>query len=448
MRIARADYHQAPQLIFAIFLVWVWGWYIQIGVRGGGFLGAIRFEFLVGTILILLCLPVLTAMPLSIERSKHVLVGIALLLLAIVVQIPFAARPSLARTIFEDRVIKFAFLTFFVAVLVRSPRAMMWFLGIWMLSILWITLESVRGLVSGALVWQNQGVMRLHGAVPIYQHPNSLAGVSMGAIPFIVFLWSVWRRWWHRVALLALLTTSMACVVYSGSRTSYVAFLAFLIFWFIRSRRKVRWLVIALVVTPLALIALPQQYKDRFQSIGAKEEDGSTIARKQITRDAWDIFLNNPGGVGVGCFPVVRAMKFGRSQDTHNLYLEVATNLGIQGFVVFVFFVGAMMTGYFTAYGAYQRQIATLSRIRLAELPAALRPHFKAHYADLEFLKAVANATAGFIFIRLVLGGFGMDLYEIYWWFGAGIAISLIELLEQTSRRTQAFKLAQGNSAA
>ena len=446
MQMATAHYQKAPLLIFATFLVWVWGRYIEIGVRGGGILGTIRFEFLVGTILILLCIPVMTGMPLSIDRSKHVVLGISMLLLAMIVQVPFAAQPWLARSIFEDRVIKFAFLTFFIAVLVRSPRAMMWFLAVWMISILWITVESVRGLISGALVWQNQGVMRLHGAVPIYEHPNSLAGVSMGAIPFIVFLWPIWRRWWMRLALLALLTTSITCVLYSGSRTSYLGFLSFLVFWLMRSRRKFRWLIIALIVTPVALMVLPQQYKDRFQTIGAKEEDGSTRARKQITHDAWAIFMENPGGVGVGCFPVVRELRFGRNQDTHNLYLEVATNLGIQGFVVFMFFVGAIMIGYYKSYAAYQSQIMTLRLMRIIGFPVAMRPHIRAHLANLELLKAVANATAGFIFIRLVLGIFGMDLYEIYWWFGAGIAISLIGMIEPTSQRTRSFTLAQGNA--
>ncbi len=39
------------------------------------------------------------------------------------------------------------------------------------------------------------------------------------------------------------------------------------------------------------------------------------------------------------------------------------------------------------------------------------------HDDDLMILSSVAQATAGFVIIRLTLGLFGMDLYEIYWWF-------------------------------
>ncbi len=102
-----------------------------------------------------------------------------------------------------DRVIKFAFLTFFMAVMIESPRQMRLFLAAFLFSTFYVTQEAVRGLISGGLVWQNQGVMRLHGAVPIYAHPNSLAGVAMGCIPFVAFLFPHTRRWWLKLALLA-----------------------------------------------------------------------------------------------------------------------------------------------------------------------------------------------------------------------------------------------------
>ena len=49
----------------------------------------------------------------------------------------------------------------------------------------------------------------------------------------------------------------------------------------------------------------------------------------------------------------------------------------------------------------------------------------------------MANAAAGFIFVRLVLGMFGMDLYEVYWWFGAGLAFALSGLVVRTGKRTR-----------
>ena len=40
-----------------------------------------------------------------------------------------------------------------------------------------------------------------------------------------------------------LAVSSAACVLYSGSRTAYVAFVSFLGYWWLLSRHKLRWLV-------------------------------------------------------------------------------------------------------------------------------------------------------------------------------------------------------------
>ncbi len=83
---------------------------------------------------------------------------------------------------------------------------------------------------------------------------------------------------------------------------------------------------------------MPQDYWERFYSIFTEQDKvGQSISlRKQIIEDAWQVFLQNPLGVGVGAFPLVRGEMFNRLQDTHNLYLEAATNLGIQGLILFL----------------------------------------------------------------------------------------------------------------
>ena len=53
----------------------------------------------------------------------------------------------------------------------------------------------------------------------------------------------------------------------------------------------------------------------------------------------------------------------------------------------------------------------------------------------------------GFIFIRLVMGFFGMDLYEVYWWFSAGLAIVLSNLVVITGKNMAAFEKSVVNKA-
>lgn len=430
-------YRQAPILVFLVFLAFVVVRYVQAGERMD-LLRTIRFEFLLGGLAIILAIIQMSQRQPQIGTARVLLIAIALLFFCMLLELPLAADPVVARTIFNNRAFKFAMLTFLVLVYVESPRYLEYFLWAFLFSIFYITLESVQGLVTGGLYWENQGVMRLHGAVPLYGHPNSLGGVSLGALPYVIYMWSETRRWYLRAGLLALATTASICVVYSGSRTAYVGLIG-LVFWmFMQADRKMRFLVVSLIVGAILVMALPHQYIERFKSIGGQEKEGhSKDARLQIARDAWTIFLENPLGVGVASFPAKRLARFGRSQDTHNLYLEVATNLGIQGFAAFCVMVTAMMMVLHRANAAFKRQRHRLALLMRHGPPPAARAMMSRHDRDLRLLIAIAKATGGFIFVRLILGFFGMDLYEIYWWFGAGLATSLSGMAVTTLRRTR-----------
>lgn len=443
---AMPRYVQASLPVFLIFLAFVVVRYVQAGERMD-LLRAIRLEFLLGGAAIVMAIVQMSARRPEIGRGRMLLSTILLLFACMVVQLPLAADPVLARKIFNDRAFKFAMLAFLTVVYVESPRYLAWFLGAFLFSIFYITLESVQGLLDGGLYWENQGVMRLHGAVPLYAHPNSLGGVSLGVLPYIYYLWGRTPRWYLRAALAMLAVTASICVVYSGSRTAYVGLLGLVAWMFHTTKKKGRFLLRLAVIGAVIVMLLPDQYIERFKSIGGKEKEGNSKGtRMEIISDAWTIFLENPLGVGVASFPAKRMERFGREQDTHNLYLEVATNLGIQGLVVFLLMVGSLMLLLRRSTSAFEAQRRRLGQLARGA-PPALRRHLGRHDRDLQFLVAVAHATGGFIFIRLILGLFGMDLYEIYWWFAAGIALSLSGLVVTTGRRLSALAAAAAAAA-
>jgi O-antigen ligase len=421
-------YWEPPILVMLTFLVFVVARYMQWGARRDIF-ATLRIEFVLGLALAVACSMMLPSAPLDLGRNryaKRVVVGIALLFFAMIIQIPFAADKTLAQSIFIDRVIKFAMLTFFMVVLIRSPNNLRYFLAAFLFACFYVTQEAARGALSGSLIWENQGIPRLHGAVPIYRHPNSLAGVAMGIIPFGVFLFPAVKRLYLRLLLLAPMGTASICLLYSGSRTGYVAFISFIVFWWSQSRHKIRSFAIIAAVFMVALPILPEEYVGRFKSIGGVEAEGrSKQKRIEILKDAVVIFGENPLGVGVASFPAVRTERFGRSQDTHNLYLEVATNLGAQGLVVFIFLIASIAAALLAARRALRRQRRFLSEY-LKEANVAGRrveKRFQDHLDDVFYLESTCTAVLGFLFVRLILGLFGMDLYEPYWWFVGGGAI-------------------------
>ena len=433
----RTRYWEPHFVVSATFLFFIFARYIVLGARRD-WLAAIRLEFLLGSALIIVAVALASGQGFQYSRSRGIIAGISLLFVAMLVQLPFAADPPRAEFIMNERVMKFAVLTLLIAVFVHSPRMMEWFLLTFLFACLYVTQESVRGLISGSLVWENQGVQRLHGAVRMYAHPNSLAGLALGTVPFIAFLMPVIRDWRKRGMMLATLATSLTCVLFSGSRTGYVGLFVFLIFWWAVSRNKLKFLGASLAIAVVVLPLLPDQYVERFKSIGGEEAEGhSKEKRIVILEDAWQIFLEHPAGVGVASFPAVRRARFGRVQDTHNLYLEVATNLGVQGLAAFFFLIGAILAACRRSHDSFASQLrATAKIMRDPDLPRQLRAALKKHSEDLRLMCAVAKATAGFLIVRLALGFFGMDLYEPYWWFSAGLGISLTMMAGWTRGNT------------
>jgi O-antigen ligase len=173
---------------------------------------------------------------------------------------------------------------------------------------------------------------------------------------------------------------------------------------------------------------IPADYMERFDSIFTLQdkEGHSTEKRMVILEDSWEIFKEHPLGVGVAAFPKVRMDRFGRNQDTHNLYLEIATNLGFQGFIVVSLFIYKML--------------ATLNNIRASAQMNIIKLLNNGNHRndilinDLNFVKSLSLATISFIIIRLTLGLFGMDLYEIYWWFAVGISFSLYSIMDNLQK--------------
>jgi hypothetical protein len=51
-------------------------------------------------------------------------------------------------------------------------------------------------------------------------------------------------------------------------------------------------------------------------------------------------------------------------------------------------------------------------------------------------MQAVCSATFAYIVVRLALGCFGHDLYEVYWWIACGLAIALTNIYAASIPRT------------
>jgi O-antigen ligase len=408
------------KFLVGLTCVFIFTWYLQLNSRIE-LLGAIRFEFLLGTFLILCAVVRL----LNDRRPPTPLIKPIIFFFAVIAFYTlFSYDHARSWSMFFERVVKFSMLALFFTAFIRTEWALKMAIGAFLLAMMKLGQEGFVGWLSGSMVWENQGVPRLHGQQGgLYGHPNSFSGMAVGCLPFIYYLFPVVNKL-QKVALAALLVCCLVIIVFTGSRTGYVAtgLLGFY-FWFEKEGTgKLKLLGLALLIAPIAIYFLPPEYIARFESIFTLQEaeGSSSETRIQILKDAVDVFFSHPWGVGVSAFPSVRMEMFGRQQDTHNLYLELLTNMSVLGVVAFGYFIATL--------------ISTNRRLQK-----------NLDDGNNQLLSALSQAVIAFVFARLFLGFFGMDTYEIYWWFAAGITMSLWRIVENKPQSTIRSDIASKN---
>jgi O-antigen ligase len=305
--------------------------------------------------------------------------------------------------------------------------------------------EAFLGKLTGSMVWENQGIMRLNGAPgTMFGHPNSLSGMAVGTLPFLYYLWPIVTRRW-RMALLVLLLFAINIIVFTGSRTGYLGTAGLLLFFYARSSVKSRFVVVGLLVLLVGLPFVPEQYSERFMSsfTGQEREGASKQERLEIINDAWEVFKQNPQGVGIYAFLDARSRILGKyPMDTHNLYLQLLADLGIGGALVFGALIIALCSGLLSTERTVNAAVSAAAELAQRAKRADLQAAAASHVADLRFMGAVLSATLAYVVARLGLGFFGHDLYEVYWWLAAGILMAIANMVPVACRRTAELRAA------
>lgn len=405
-------YHLKNCSIMACLVgIYLAAWFLQIGNRFSLF-GAIRFEFVLGAFLSAASLLKLFSSKEDNPSAFKFMVSLWIFYAFLVFFGVISYDRSQSWHIFIERVFKFSLVALFVAAWGRNKSDLIVILFGFFLAMLKIIQEGYFGIATGGLIWENQGIPRLHGVTLLFAHPNSLSGLAVSALPFFIFLFR-FQPWYLKLIFLVGIFGLLLIILYTGSRTGYLAtFILFFAAVYRLGLLRFKTLLILASVAIASAIFVPDEYKGRLMTIFQSEEErgGSANKRLEIIEDAIQIAFKYPLGIGLQAFPHVREMEFGRGQDTHNLYLEVLTNLGIFGFIAFIFFIYHL----FKLNLKSRKIFAESGQIFLAELCV------------------IVNL---YILCRLALGMFGMDLYEIYWWFAAGFTIALARIANQTRRK-------------
>ena len=427
--------------VFLCFMAYVIIWYTQLSYRmEERFGGSIRVEAIVGGILLILVF--FNANSDKKTKSAGLTPYLIALTFVVAIQVPNSMVPDISKVLFVDNYVKYLAMSLFIIVFVRAPQYMFVFIIVWALACWKITMEGVIGGLTGSLVWENQGVMRLHGSVPKYSHPTSLSLLALNVMPFIYYLYTVSKSKWIKIFFILLAFQSLYCILYSGSRTGYLGIFMFLVFvwWRINKKLKVKAGVIIIMLGVLSVLFAPNQYKERFMSsfIGQEREGQSKVHRIEQYSQGLSILMDHPFGLGLGGYRSESVRRFDRDQEIHCLYLEIATHMGIQGLIVFMALIVKLLSIAKKLISDLDKQLLSLRKLLVTSIRNdELKASVTGHITGLEIIKAVSNATVVFLLIRLFVGIFSMDFYNIHWWFSVGVLWAGSYMAQRASLATQ-----------
>lgn len=198
---------------------------------------------------------------------------------------------------------------------------------------------------------------RLSGAPSDVVNPNGLAFIVCTVLPFLYFL--AGSSWVTRLAFVVLTPTCLYVLTLTGSRTGILALVVIFMAIVFKSKRPfiVGMSGVLMVVVCFPLLSADMQ--DRYLSTFAASEKNEVTAegRWEGVKANFQVTLRRPiFGHGLGTSREANA-NFGKDdQPAHNLYAEVAQELGYVGLVIFLLFLKSIFSGFAQCKRAYDHQ--------------------------------------------------------------------------------------------
>jgi probable O-glycosylation ligase (exosortase A-associated) len=170
-----------------------------------------------------------------------------------------------------------------------------------------------------------------------FGQPNYMAFtmVVMFCIAMTMAIYS--KRKVVKIIFLSLCPVYIYTLMQTASRGGTLSLLSVLVLFWLKTKKKILSLIIfALVlitILPVAREYFPN-YFNRLDTINNPEEDVSITQREELWKMGLDFIKENPiVGIGFGNF-VLRAPN-----SAHNSYIQIASELGIVGFLIWMVFL-------------------------------------------------------------------------------------------------------------
>jgi hypothetical protein len=264
--------------------------------------------------------------------------------------------------------------------------------------------HSLREFAGGRHVYR-MGIMRLTGVDDSLGDPNAFGNSIVYSLPLLLPFWVTRPSPTLRAFLVGYVVLAVACIGLTGSRSSFVGLLAWVLLSIPGSRARGRWLILALFAAPLLWIALPSDLQNRFETIihpevGPEVAQGSAEGRIRGLMTGGTLWEAYPA---TGCGPGAWIPASGSDIESHNLYGQVIGEMGTLGALALL----AILVGFFVNVRAIRKAYAGV--------PPERR----------DFLYHLARAVGIAVLLLLFEGNFSHNLYRHNWlWFGGFLIIA------------------------
>ncbi len=269
-------------------------------------------------------------------------------------------------------------------------------------------LHSLREFFCGRYQYA-MGVKRMVGVDVTLSHPNSFGASVVYALPFLYPVWPLSVERWEKLAVVGAFALGVACVMLTGSRSSFVGLVALVAAGVLMSRYRWRVLLVLLVAAPVVWINLRPDLQKRYltmidPSYGPASAQQSAEGRTKSFWEGMENFAENPlFGAGLGLHRAKTGMA------THNVYSEAMGELGLPGLLVLI--------GFAWAYAA--------------DFLEARRLRGDAYEVDEIFLYRICIAATGTCLMLFLLGWGGHNLMRYNWLWCGAFAGAAVHFLRQ-----------------
>lgn len=176
--------------------------------------------------------------------------------------------------------------------------------------------------------------------------------------------------------------------------------------WKLGRRNRLLMVAVIVIVLSTAVLFAPGGYGDRMATIFNTSADatGSASSRRELLKRSLLVAVANPVfGIGIGNFPIVGI----RGQVTHNAYTQVAAEMGLPAFALYVLFIVA---GYKRLRRIEQATLENKKLVRIYYLTVGLQASLVGYMVGSFFLSV---AYEWFVYILVAYAICFQRIYDI-----------------------------------